>query len=737
MKEKTLNVEELVLAPETTKSASINVEENLNDEKYAFLVSYTPNYKDLLVIQLHSIGCLIKNTSDEFNAIIIKGTMAQLEVLKGLEYVERVEINTTNTFEESSIIAKQLLFTDEEDDLTVKTSEKMDVSTENSLRLEEDSTDVSVMATSNGLSMSTAIPLTVATWKNGVIDCPCDVKWYKFTANASEAHIGNAKGEYTIYTSGSLDTIGRLYDSNGNQIGYSDDLYGNLNFSITAQLTYGATYYVKVNAYSNNTGSFRIVVGYTVASEFMPGAIPITLNSWKSGRISCPCDEVWYKLNLNSSSGQYYIYTKGNLDTMGYLYNNSGGQMASNDDAFGSTNFGISTYLSKGNTYYIRVKAYSSNVGSYELLVTDNIPVECVRITYAVDRLDIGQTANFEADVFPAHATNDCIIWTSSNTSVASIGTYTGKVSALSEGITIIKAQSFDGGCSDSIMLEVKKEFVTIKRDEDNPYFNKMIFETSNKIWYCMDLDMIFNESNHTDMKLERADLNVWDECGNLRQYSSEEMKLIYAIDPHGFAYYVKERAETLDGLANTLNYKDQIYELLFNKEPLYFRRNDYDEWVVTEDKSDLTKVMSESETLFGAHPIWDIDFFQLIVDVFSFALDIYAFTKGAAFFQSHKTIDTIIKILSFSFNILDDGFLSSTSNSFIDSAFENTDLDWVYEVISTFNSLYEISDGINLVPNYYREMFDYYITELNYDIYIELSNGNLCGIKDIRDLME
>ena len=81
--------------------------------------------------------------------------------------------------------------------------------------------------------------------------------YYKFTANASEAHNGECIGRYTFYTTGNLDTVGYLYDANNNKLASNDDNNG-LNFGISAYLTYGETYYLKVNAFSNKTGTFKV-----------------------------------------------------------------------------------------------------------------------------------------------------------------------------------------------------------------------------------------------------------------------------------------------------------------------------------------------------------------------------------------------------------------------------------------------------------------------------------------------
>lgn len=70
--------------------------------------------------------------------------------------------------------------------------------------------------------------------------------WYKFTPSTT--------AYYTVYTVGSLDTVGRIYDANFNQLDGDDDDGTGLNFRMVVRLTAGQTYYVKVSAYGSNTG---------------------------------------------------------------------------------------------------------------------------------------------------------------------------------------------------------------------------------------------------------------------------------------------------------------------------------------------------------------------------------------------------------------------------------------------------------------------------------------------------
>ena len=65
---------------------------------------------------------------------------------------------------------------------------------------------------------------------------------------------------YTMYSTGSKDTIGYLYDADGTQLTYNDDGGENRNFRIAQELTAGETYYLGITIYSNGTGSFDVVM---------------------------------------------------------------------------------------------------------------------------------------------------------------------------------------------------------------------------------------------------------------------------------------------------------------------------------------------------------------------------------------------------------------------------------------------------------------------------------------------
>ena len=112
------------------------------------------------------------------------------------------------------------------------------------------------------------------------------------------------------------------------------------------------------------------------SSNDMSSAISVPFFSWQSGCISCPGNEIWYKFTTNvgeahpnGSRGWYGIQTQGSLDTQGYLYDAYGNQMDYDDDGGNNLNFKITHQLEYGETYYVKVRAFGSNTGSFSFKV--------------------------------------------------------------------------------------------------------------------------------------------------------------------------------------------------------------------------------------------------------------------------------------------------------------------------------------------------------------------------------
>jgi len=84
-----------------------------------------------------------------------------------------------------------------------------------------------------------------------------------------------------------------------------------------------------------------------------------------------------------------------------------------------------------------------------------DIPITDVTIAGADNRnLTVGQTLQLTANISPANATNQAVIWTSSNASVATVSD-TGQVTAVSVGTAVITVRTQDGDFTASVTITV------------------------------------------------------------------------------------------------------------------------------------------------------------------------------------------------------------------------------------------------------------------------------------------
>lgn len=116
------------------------------------------------------------------------------------------------------------------------------------------SSNVTAMAleddSGNSYSSASTIPMDASI--SGVINYSGDVDYFKFIAPAT--------GTYYITSTGSMDLYGVTYNSTYSKIISNDDIgEGNNNFEMSATLTAGKTYFVKVRHYNKSqTGSYMV-----------------------------------------------------------------------------------------------------------------------------------------------------------------------------------------------------------------------------------------------------------------------------------------------------------------------------------------------------------------------------------------------------------------------------------------------------------------------------------------------
>ena len=290
-----ISEEDIILAPPTELfEEAKNIEQNTKaDEKFPFVLQYDSNEKEFLLSILQTAGAIVENDDEEGHIIATMMNMTQLAFIKRLDCVERVRTDEgSNPFLDEEAENLTPIQKHQESDeafvtqIAMAANDKDEVGVENELvkavpmeatvanETEQDE-GVAVAAVaaprsscSSGCcpsnnSMQTAKTISDESYTSGYICCPGAEQWFKFTATRT--------GRYTILTTGSLDTIGTLYDCCGNKIVEVDDYApcGKINFRIIFTLIAGTTYYVKVRIAKNGTGTYTLRVTERVFPNYV------------------------------------------------------------------------------------------------------------------------------------------------------------------------------------------------------------------------------------------------------------------------------------------------------------------------------------------------------------------------------------------------------------------------------------------------------------------------------------
>ena len=673
--------EEIVLAPPTQlfDEATDIAHNTSSDEKLPFTLKYDANKKEFLLSILKTAGALVEYDDEDGHTLSTMMNMTQLAFIKRLDCVERVKAEKkTNPFLDDEINSSNMVSNEAADftefnaaaqTMTLSIDEPSEVSVVSEGSVSANIATTSISGDSANSTMQTAKEIEVEEVVYGCICCPGAGQWFKFTAPKTAT--------YTIYTTGSLDTIGALYDSSGKQITCVDDRdeCGKLNFRIIRSLNANTLYYIRVSEAISNTGSYRL----QVTEKTLVDSISISPST---------------------------------------------------------------IILEKGKTYELPME-----------------PDTFVNIDGAE------QLSNLSATTVPATADEKRVFWDCLDNDVISITTdwHNGQkyqtITALKAGTATLYAYDWKshgkrGVCTVTVDA---REKVIIKRDGN---FNKIVFGDNRKEWLCINYDMINDPQNLREKPfdntystlVERIQENTYatiirqDNFRTLddpKSYSEDEQKLLYMIDPYGFAAYVQEFAahQYPANVEKSVSFKDSVFRTLFNKSPKYFSRNDNGEWydvTSTADSIGIFKKLSESELFFGNHPIFDLTFGLQCFNVVLKILALPGAFVGLAGISVTAGYAAFIKFANLSYTltkaVIEEDYqtyveaLISAANGDEDSVEETKSagfsLDWAQALFELSDSLEELSEIVASKPNYYKEIFEYCAEDTNYKIIFEYNNG-------------
>ena len=159
------------------------------------------------------------------------------------------------------------------------------------------------------------------------------------------------------------------------------------------------------------------------------------------------------------------------------------------------------------------------------------------------------------------------------------------------------------------------------------------LIEGEGRVWRSVGVDMELNENRTLNYHGQTMDIYNMDDKfltkpeirhkKNMEHvFSKEQLALLYRMDPSGVVFYVKEYCRLhINGVKNTLDYKDDVYRAIFkvNDNNFYCLPNTdgilVHHWTYNPESKIYSReeVYSDAELLFGAHKIIKFDWLDFI----------------------------------------------------------------------------------------------------------------------------
>lgn len=408
-------------------------------------------------------------------------------------------------------------------------------------------------------------------------------------------------------------------------------------------------------------------------------------------------------------------------------------------------NSGLVTAQGAGTaTIYATAQDGSGKYGTCSVSVT-SVSVKCVCVCPKQKTLSKNETTTLRATVYP-HGASKSVIWTSSNTSVATVGTYTGIVTAKSDGTTTITARSVNGNKTDTCTITVdSRERVTVKKDSHSFY----VKFADGKVWKSIGIDLSNRQENYNNaypppMWYENYEYLIEEEQRFLDNYenfySEKQFALLYLLDPFGVEYYlsqynttkyVEQFPENFENynaeLRAYLKFKDRIYKEIFGRSPTPFVLSNDGRRVNVTWSYDRIDVFTDSELIFGAHNIVDmIDLLERAVDLIIHLVDsiLPDTTKNKWIMRGVN----VAKTLLFSSSIVE--AFSDAASDFLDDYIEDSSngkikiMEWPNPLLDNIYNFKKGIDEILTLPNIHDiKICDKVNKQSNY--HVEFSNGS------------
>lgn len=382
--------------------------------------------------------------------------------------------------------------------------------------------------------------------------------------------------------------------------------------------------------------------------------------------------------------------------------------------------------------------------------------VNAIKILPSALTLDVGQEAWLNVRTSPKSPANGRLRWANSNTDVVAFNSNNGKVLGKGVGTAVLTACATDGSeVLGQCRVSVGRELVVISRDSEYSItgsanernYNKVEFTDSGKVWHCIDEDTIFNPNNVGDSVLsERSNYNFYtnyhidkEDNSVITTYTSDELRLLYAIDPYGVADYVQRYAGELSGSSeNPIRYKEQVFQMLFGRSPKhYVRTYDGQSWNETTSYNSLVDVLSEAELIFGGHPMYNM---HSQAQIISLVLNVVGFIL-----RKTPGVSLVCNVVSSALLFVVNGESPIDTDSVLGYALDFDEMSglvnvaWMNDLLDVLDITQSLIDVLNypvVDTTYFKNTLEYCYDETGYEVVCKNDQGQMYTFRDMTALM-
>lgn len=545
---------------------------------------------------------------------------------------------------------------------------------------------VTLPCCSTNSTMENAQLIAVESLASGNISLTDSVQWFKFTVPQTAT--------YTIYTTGELDTVGWLYDSNGILICQVDDheACGKANFRIIEELQGNETYYIQVAEANSNAGSYQLKVTQNRLVDSIavsPATIvldvdktyelPILPNTFTGVNGAEPLSDLAASTVPAIATEKKVLWQCFDSDVVRISTGWYNGQR-----------YQTLTPLAKG---IVTIYAYDWNEHGKRgecTVYVGGAPVTSVALNYNSLAIRPDNSEILDATVFPQNAMDKNVEWSSSNTKIVTVNQY-GCIYAKSVGTAVITACTTDGRFTAECVVTVmnRLEVIIEEDNEDGEKFFKITFPINEGglVWKSVGYELFGENILIPAAAQQRSNHNL------LQVFSAIQLAFVYLFDPLGVKHYLRCYYMTHEiSLTGLCYFKDDVYSQIFGVAPQRFLIDDDGNRYTPNPALPREEVYSDAELVFGGHTILDVA--ELIKFGVELVLSLFEDIVPEPIVQLLQRGATLVDIIFFGGSIVDafkedvssavQGYFDSIKNDSVEL------LTWPYEVFDAINTVAE-----------------------------------------------